>query len=148
MDTVKPRGYWTLDRVRDSARAFTNITEWKHAHPSAVATAYRRGWIAACTPHFTRKRAMRGSKDPANLLAKLERHLRSARNNRMVCYAIENGPGGETNDHDLQMWDSSVSERIDCALNCIEAITENGTKADVEAAWKLYSEHLAWIEKR
>lgn len=149
MDTVKagrPR-VWTLERVKESALPFTNVTEWRAEFPSAVAAAYKNGWLGACTPHFTRKRAMRGSKDPDKLLAKLERHLRSARNNRMVCHAIENGPGGETNDHDLQMWDSSISERIDCAINCIEAIKENGTKDDLEAAWKLYAEHTQWIER-
>jgi hypothetical protein len=56
----KPNGYWTKERVLESAKRFSKHSEWRANEPSAVSIASKNGWIAEATAH------MQGLKGPGS----------------------------------------------------------------------------------
>lgn len=52
IQTQKPKGYWTKDRVMNSARTFQSSSDWLKAEKSAWATAQRMGWLEEATVHM------------------------------------------------------------------------------------------------
>ena len=54
---IKPNGYWTLPRCKESAKGFGSRSEWEKGDVSAYIAARRNGWIDACCHHMpSRKR--------------------------------------------------------------------------------------------
>ena len=49
----KPMGYWTKERLIESASQYTTRSKWKKANASAYATALQHGWLEDCCLHMT-----------------------------------------------------------------------------------------------
>jgi hypothetical protein len=56
---IKPQGYWTKDRVLESAKKFKTQAEWNKAEASAVGVASKKGWIKEATAHMSPSRPNR-----------------------------------------------------------------------------------------
>jgi hypothetical protein len=56
---IKPQGYWTKDRVLESAKKYKTQAEWNKAETSAVAVANKKGWIKEATAHMSPSRPNR-----------------------------------------------------------------------------------------
>jgi hypothetical protein len=52
----KPRGYWTLERCKESASKYSNKTDWqKSVDSGAYGSALKNGWIDYCCGHMISK---------------------------------------------------------------------------------------------
>jgi hypothetical protein len=49
---VKPNGYWTKEKVMESANKFKTKSAWRRSEPSAIAIATKNGWLAEATAHM------------------------------------------------------------------------------------------------
>lgn len=56
---IKPQGYWTKDRVLESAKKYMTQAEWNKAETSAVGVASKKGWIKEATAHMSPSRPNR-----------------------------------------------------------------------------------------
>jgi hypothetical protein len=56
---IKPQGYWTKDRVLQSAKKYKTQAEWNKAETSAVGVASKKGWIKEATAHMSPSRPNR-----------------------------------------------------------------------------------------
>jgi hypothetical protein len=56
---IKPQGYWTKDRVLESAKKYKTQAEWNKAETSAVGVASKKGWIKEATAHMSPSRPNR-----------------------------------------------------------------------------------------
>lgn len=50
--TKKANGYWTKEKVLESAKKYTKISEWRIKEPSARVIAMKNGWIDEATAHM------------------------------------------------------------------------------------------------
>jgi hypothetical protein len=57
----KPNGYWTLERCKESALAFSARTEWYRGAGSAYGAAKRNGWLDECCSHMVKARKPKDS---------------------------------------------------------------------------------------
>lgn len=53
---IKKQGYWTKERVIESASKHSTQAEWRNNEPSALAVANKKGWIEEATMHMTASR--------------------------------------------------------------------------------------------
>jgi len=53
---IKKQGYWTHERVLESASKFKTTAAWRKNEPSAIAIAYKKGWMDEATKHMTSSR--------------------------------------------------------------------------------------------
>jgi hypothetical protein len=56
---IKPQGYWTKDRVLESAKKYKTQAEWNKTETSAVGVASKKGWIKEATAHMSPSRPNR-----------------------------------------------------------------------------------------
>jgi hypothetical protein len=54
VQVIKPRGYWTYDRVEEEAKKYNTRSEFKRANRSAYNRAYKNGWIDDVTKHYVK----------------------------------------------------------------------------------------------
>jgi len=54
MDTskVKAQGYWTKEKVIESAKSYATLAEWRKSEPSAVSVASKKEWTTEATSHM------------------------------------------------------------------------------------------------
>lgn len=52
---IKPRGYWTKDRLKKIAENFTDRSKFAEEHPGLYAITYREGWVEEIFSHMIRK---------------------------------------------------------------------------------------------
>jgi hypothetical protein len=54
-ELIKPSGYWTLERVKASARLYPTKKVWEKSEPSAYYAAQKNGWLAECCVNMKTK---------------------------------------------------------------------------------------------
>jgi hypothetical protein len=50
----KPNGYWTKERVIESARHYANASDWRKSQPSVAAIARRNRWLDEVKASFVK----------------------------------------------------------------------------------------------
>jgi hypothetical protein len=69
---IKPRGYWTLERCKASARLYPTKKVWEKSEGSSYVAAQRNGWIDLCCEHMMiHKEIIHNESDPHTLLPRL-----------------------------------------------------------------------------
>ncbi len=59
--TKQPHGYWTLERCQSVALKYAGRKEWQQSDDkSALAAAYKNGWIDLCCAHMVEKKKPNG----------------------------------------------------------------------------------------
>jgi len=53
---IKKQGYWTKERVLESASKYKTQAEWRSSEPSALAIATKKKWLEEATKHMTSSR--------------------------------------------------------------------------------------------
>ena len=53
---IKPKGYWTYDKVEEEAKKYTLRKEFEKNNQSAYKVAYKNGWLPQITKHMTNDR--------------------------------------------------------------------------------------------
>ena len=48
----KPNGFWTKEKIIESASQYTRLVDWRKSEPSAVVVARRNGWIKEAKTAF------------------------------------------------------------------------------------------------
>lgn len=52
---MKPYGYWTEARCKESAKNYEAPSQWQKSEPTAYKAAREKKWLNDCTQHMTRK---------------------------------------------------------------------------------------------
>ncbi|MEA1052480.1 hypothetical protein U5801_22120 [Lamprobacter modestohalophilus] len=52
---LRPSGYWTLERCKASAAAYTRRGDWQKAASNAYAHAQKNGWLDLCCAHMSKQ---------------------------------------------------------------------------------------------
>lgn len=51
--TIKPKGYWTLERCKKTALKFDTMSQWRNKYLVALTTAKKNGWLEECCVHMS-----------------------------------------------------------------------------------------------
>lgn len=147
----KPSGYWTVDRLRETALKYDSRMEFYEKEGAAYQRCCQLGLLQEMCSHMTHKRMHRKKRDAEadSLLDTIDNTLQTSRRNRATAYTLVNAPRMDDfglprygADWVAQLYDQLAYDNEGRALNYIEILRDRGDHDAVDAAWQLFTKHM------
>ena len=148
---VKQSGYWTVERLRETALQYESRADFYENDIVAYNRLSQLGLLQEMCSHMSHKRLHRKKKDADadTLLDTIDNVLQTSRRNRATAYSIVNSPRMDDYglprhgaDWVMQLYDQLAYDNEHRALNFIEILRDRGDHEAVDAAWQLFAKHM------